>query len=160
MRVPLVVSRHEVTTTGKANKYGLELVRLDTDHWKSWVHERVRWPGDQPGAWHLPHDIPDDYCMQIVSEARARTPSGKPKWVQRSRENHFLDCEAMQAAAGYLLNMQRMTPDFAARLIGQRKPAASRVESETVAPAVAAQAHVRATKPTLKGLAQLNRPRL
>jgi phage terminase large subunit GpA-like protein len=165
MRVPLVVSRHEVTTAGKANKYGLELVRLDTDHWKSWVHERVRWPSDQPGAWHLPLDIPDDYCMQIVSEARARTPSGKPKWVQRSRENHFLDCEAMQAAAGYLLNMQRMTPDLATRLIGQRKPASARAPQtrsppETVAPVAAAvQAQAQARKPTLKGLAQLNRPR-
>jgi hypothetical protein len=28
--------------------------------------------------------------------------------VQRSRDNHYLDCEAMQAACGYLLNVQRI----------------------------------------------------
>jgi phage terminase large subunit GpA-like protein len=116
MRVPLIVSKQEVTPKGKAAKYGLELIRLDTDHWKSWVHERVRWPNDQLGAWHLPIDISDDYCMQVVSEARVRRPSGGVSWVQKSRANHFLDCEAMQAAAGYLLNVQRMSAEQAAGL--------------------------------------------
>jgi phage terminase large subunit GpA-like protein len=108
MRVPLIVSKIEVTPNGKTAKYGLDLLRLDTDHWKSWVHERVRWPVDQPGAWHLPHDVTDDYCAQIVSEARMRLPSGRVQWVQRARENHILDCEAMQAAASHLLNAQRI----------------------------------------------------
>src|SRR5262249_18623445 len=110
MRVPLIKSRIEVTARGTAAKYGLELIRLDTDHWKSWVHERVRWPDDQPGAWHLPHDVDDDYCKQIVAEARIRLPSGRPQWVRRSRENHFLDCEAMQAAAQHMLNAARIPP--------------------------------------------------
>lgn len=108
MRVPLIASKIEVTTKGKAAKYGLDLLRLDPDHWKSWVHERVRWPGDQPGAWHLPRDIDDDYCRQIIAEARVRKPSGRHQWVARSKENHFLDCEAMQAAGSYLLNFQRI----------------------------------------------------
>jgi phage terminase large subunit GpA-like protein len=111
MRVPLVASKIEVTTKGKIAKYGLNLLRLDTDHWKSWVHERVRWPVDQPGAWYLPHDVTDDYCAQIVSEARIRLPSGRVQWVQRSKENHYLDCEAMQAAASHLLNAQRISSE-------------------------------------------------
>lgn len=102
---PLVQSRIEVTATGSAKKYGLELMWLDTDWCKSWVHERIRWNGDQAGSWSLPEDASDGYCKQIVSEARVRKPSGAPEWVRRSRENHFLDCEAMQAALQHSLNL-------------------------------------------------------
>jgi phage terminase large subunit GpA-like protein len=108
MRVPIVKSKIEVTQKGAVAKYGLELLRLDTDHFKSWVHERVRWPDDQPGAWHLPADASEDYCKQIISEARIRLSSGKVRWVEHSKENHFLDCEAMQAAAAQLLNVVRI----------------------------------------------------
>jgi phage terminase large subunit GpA-like protein len=108
MRVPIVKSRIEVTQRGAVAKYGLELIRLDSDHFKSWVHERVRWPDDQPGAWHLPSDVSDDYCKQIISEARMRLASGKVRWVEHSKENHYLDAEALQAAASHLLNMARV----------------------------------------------------
>jgi phage terminase large subunit GpA-like protein len=109
MRTPLVISKIEVNRKdGRAAKFGLDLVRLDTDHWKSWVHERLRWPQDQVGGWHVFKGIDDDYCHQIVSEARLKRPTGRVEWVQRSRDNHFLDCESMQAAAGYLLNVQRI----------------------------------------------------
>jgi phage terminase large subunit GpA-like protein len=107
MRVPLAESKIEVNSKVQAAKYGLSVLRLDTDHWKSWLFERLRWPTDQAGAWHLPFDISDDYCRQLISEARTRLPSGRVQWIQRSRENHFLDLESMQAAASHLLNMQR-----------------------------------------------------
>jgi hypothetical protein len=109
MRTPLVFNKIEVSRKdGRGAKYGLDLVRLDTDHWKSWVHERLRWPDDRIGGWHVFNGVDDDYCHQIVSEARLKQPTGKVEWVQRSRHNHFFDCEAMQAAAGYLLNVQRI----------------------------------------------------
>jgi phage terminase large subunit GpA-like protein len=109
MRTPLLLSKIEVRRKdGRAANFGLDLVRLDTDHWKSWVHERLRWPQDHIGGWHVPKGIDDDYCHQIVSEARLKLPTGKVEWVQRHRDNHFLDVEAMQAACGYLLNVQRI----------------------------------------------------
>jgi phage terminase large subunit GpA-like protein len=109
MRTPMIISKIEVSRKdGKAAKYGLDLVRLDTDHWKSWVHERLRWPDGHIGGWHVFKGIDDDYCHQLVSEARLKQPTGKVEWIQRSRDNHFFDCEAMQAAAGYLLNVQRI----------------------------------------------------
>jgi phage terminase large subunit GpA-like protein len=136
MRVPIVKSKIEVTRQGAAAKWSLELNRLDTDYFKSWVHERVRWPDDQPGAWHLPSDVDDDYCKQIISEARMRLASGKVRWVERSKENHFLDCEAMQAAAAHLLNVARIGA-------GARRPTAQPpkapqpdVDPETGGPAV------------------------
>lgn len=119
---PVVVSRQEIKASGRrkgeAQKYGLDLVLLDTDWTKSWVHERVRWPQEDPGAWHLPSDVSDDYCKQIVSEARVRKPNGSPEWVQRSRDNHFLDCEAMQAGLAHWMRYDLLTapeePDYPA----------------------------------------------
>ena len=108
---PLIFSTRSKSVARMASayaKYGLDLVRLDTDHWKSWVHERLRWPEDHVGGWHIFRGVDDDYCHQLVSEARLKKPSGKVEWVQRSRDNHFFDAEAMQAAAGYLLNVQRI----------------------------------------------------
>lgn len=136
MRTPLITSKIEVNRAGKASKYGLELLRLDTDHWKSWVHERIRWPADQLGAWHLPRDVDDDFCMQIVSEARVKLPSGRAQWVQKSRDNHYLDCEAQQAAAGYLLNVQRLAENARRRPRPVAEPEISTaVESAPTAPA-------------------------
>jgi phage terminase large subunit GpA-like protein len=111
MRTPLVTSNIEVTTQrGAPSKTGLKLLRLDTDFFKSFVFERIRRPQDQPGAWHLPHDISEDFCRQVVSEARVRLASGRVKWVRRSRQNHFLDCESMNAAGAHLLNVARIGP--------------------------------------------------
>jgi phage terminase large subunit GpA-like protein len=108
MRTPLLFSKVEINRAGKASKFGLELVRLDTDHWKSWVHERIRWREDKPGAWNLPRGVDDDYCHQVVGEARIVAPNGRPSWIERGRHHDYLDCEAMQAAGGYLLNVQRI----------------------------------------------------
>lgn len=105
---PLTKNRIDVTARGGRAKYGLDLIRLDSDFFKSWVHQRVRWPEDQPGAWHLHQDVTEDYCRQVVSEARLKKPSGGVVWVPRSRENHYLDCEALAYAAAYMLGVQRM----------------------------------------------------
>lgn len=111
MRTPLVASSIEVTTRhGAPAKAGLKQLRLDTDFFKSWLFERIRRPQDQPGAWHLPHDATEDYMRQVVSEARVRLASGRVKWVRRSRQNHFLDCESMNAAGAHLLNVARIGP--------------------------------------------------
>jgi hypothetical protein len=45
---------------GTAAKYGLHFAAARLRQVE--VFERVRWPDDQPGAWHLPHDVDEDYC--------------------------------------------------------------------------------------------------
>lgn len=106
--VPLRRSKIEVTPKGTTRKYSLELLLVDTDWAKSSIHERIRYPEDALGAWLLPGDIGENYCRQIVSESRIKKPSGQVQWVPRSKENHYLDCEALNWAAGYLLNAQRI----------------------------------------------------
>ncbi|MBI1649867.1 terminase gpA endonuclease subunit [Hyphomicrobium sulfonivorans] len=125
---PLSVNRIEVTPKGGKSKYGLDLVRLSTDFFKSWVHERLRWPEGEPGGWHLPADPTEDYCRQIVSEARVRKPNGGVTWVAKHRNNHYLDCEALAYAAAYMLGAQRLKDD--ARRPAPRPPAPIRRDSD------------------------------
>lgn len=124
---PLVAAKIEVSRQGSAAKYGLELIRLDTDHWKSFVHERLRWPHDQQGAWFLHNKVDENYCRQLVSEVRVIGVNGKPQWMVRSRDNHFLDAEAMAAAAGYQLNVQHLRG-------GSRRPPPPANPVQTVEP--------------------------
>jgi hypothetical protein len=76
---------------------------------------RIRTPLDQPGSFIVPDDIDEDYAKQLVSEVRVVDgATGKPQWVQKSRANHYLDCEALAMAIGYSLNVQRI-PDGVVR---------------------------------------------
>jgi phage terminase large subunit GpA-like protein len=151
-RLPLRPSKIEVRPhpAGAVQaKYGLTLYLLDTDHWKSFVHERLHYSEDAPGAWVVHAETTDEYFRQIVSEARVRKPSGSGfQWVAHSHDNHALDCEAMAAAAGFLLGVQRLRerPDEVDTATAPKRaaPAASRTVSaeprSVAAPAPAAPA--------------------
>ncbi len=50
--------------------------------------------------------VTEDYARQIVSEGRKINPAnGKAQWIPRHKDNHFLDCESMAAAAAYMLRV-------------------------------------------------------
>lgn len=108
LSAPCMRGKAKVTVPGNKLPVQLELIRLDTDFWKSRLLERLSWPEDQPGGFLLAADATDDYCQQLVSEVRKLTPSGRPQWIRVSRRNHYLDCEAMNEAAGHLLNAQKI----------------------------------------------------
>jgi phage terminase large subunit GpA-like protein len=106
---PVTIRKHEVDAKGKAAKFSVDLATVDSDFFKSLVMSRIQTPSGRPGSFHLPMDISDRYCRHLVSEVR-ELRAGKPVWVPISRENHWLDAEALAACAGYLLNVQRI-PD-------------------------------------------------
>lgn len=108
LAAPVMRGRGKFTIPGRSTPATLDLVRLDSDFWKSRLHERLAWPVDQAGGFHLSADATDDYCKQLVSEVRKVTPSGRPQWVRVSRRNHFLDVEAMNEAAGHMLGTQKI----------------------------------------------------
>lgn len=118
---PYRVSKIEVKPDGRKALYSIDLVTLSSDFFKSLVMSRIRTPADQPGAFHVHEAVTQDYCKQLTSEARI-VVVGKPTWVKRSRHNHFLDCEALCAAIGYTLNVQRIPEGV------ERKGAVARVE--------------------------------
>lgn len=119
---PLAPSFIDVTFRGKTIKKGLQLWHIDTDYFKSWVHARLQWPVDQPGAWHLPQDITDDYCQQVTAEARMVKPSGRVAWVRVRKDNHFLDCEAINVAVAHSLGIHRVKPKKVAEETEQAQP--------------------------------------
>lgn len=104
---PLSVVKHEVKPNGKASPFSVDLVHLDTDFFKSLVHTRMATEPGRPGSLGLPSNIPLEYVRHLTSEARELV-NGRPVWTPLSKANHWLDCEAMAAAAGYLLNVHRM----------------------------------------------------
>ncbi|GJE27958.1 terminase gpA endonuclease subunit [Methylobacterium organophilum] len=130
--VPISVNRIDVTPVGGKPAYGLDLVRLDSDVLKSWIHARVRWPVDQPGGWHIPEDAEEAYCRQIVSEARMTKPGGGFTWVRLHPDNHFLDCEALAYGAAKMIGLERVRVEPA--------PAAAERAAEAEAPAFPAPA--------------------
>ena len=105
---PLSMSSIEVKPSGGRNPYGLQLARLDSDYFKGWVHERLNWPEDARGGFHIAEDAPDEYLKQLVSEVRLVDLSGFPQWVPRAKDNHYLDATALCAAAGYHVGVQRI----------------------------------------------------
>ena len=60
---------------------------------------------ERGATWEVPDDIDDDYLAQLESEQRVKA-AGKWLWKQvGKRPNHYLDCEAMQAAAATMLKL-------------------------------------------------------
>lgn len=104
---PYKVSKIEVKSNGKKAGYSVNLVWLSTDFFKSLFMSRLATPIGVAGAFYPHSEADEDYCRQVVSEVRV-LENCKPKWVQTSKQNHFLDCESMAEAMGYSLNVQRI----------------------------------------------------
>lgn len=111
---PVMTGLVELTSRGKKDARKLQIVHVHTDRFKSQVFAGMEAPEDAPGRWFVPHDIDEGYCRQVASETRTVTKSGQAVWVRRSRDNHYLDCEALAQAAGYMLGVHRI-PEGAMR---------------------------------------------
>lgn len=108
LSMPVRMSRVDVTFRGAVIKNGQNLWHVDSGYFKSLIHSRIDWPQDQPGAWQLPADVPEEYARQIIAESKITLPSGKVVWKRHDRENHALDCEVYAAAAARMLGVDRM----------------------------------------------------
>ena len=134
---PIVESAIEVVPEdAKAKRFGLRLLLLDADHWKATVHERLGLTADMPGCLHLNADVDEDYCRQLVAETRVIGPSGRPTWVKRQKDNHYLDCEAMLQAAAYKINAEYFGAGAAARAAERRAERAGQDRTEPASPPV------------------------
>lgn len=86
----------------------LKLMLVHTDHFKSWVHSRIAWPVEHAGAWFLPQDATDEYCQQVVAEARLVTQAGRVFWHKLRTDNHYFDAEVLAATAAHLEQAHRL----------------------------------------------------
>lgn len=141
---PFSVSKIEVKPDGKLSPYSIDLVHINTDFFKGLVHSRLKTPTHDengmisPGAFFLfsqDEDAYEDYARQLISEVRVMGDKFKPEWVKRQKDNHFLDAEALAAAAAYMLNVQTI-PEGVERPVDEaedeppapRAPAPSEIE--------------------------------
>jgi len=116
---------------------GLGIWHINTDYFKSWLHQRFERDITLPGAWHLAEDTSEEFCKSMVSEARIVKASGRVTWGSIHSGNHYWDCEVNNIAAAYSLNLQSHTGE----VVKARKKAAKRTESLVVDES--AQAHPR-----------------
>ena len=78
----------------------LQLFSFKTDPYKSWVQARFSWKLEDPGGWWVPSDIDEDYCRQLTSEKRVvKSTTGRVTWIVVRKNNHFFDCEVLNALA-------------------------------------------------------------
>lgn len=112
---------------------GLTLYLLNSSYWKSAIHERVTVTRGDPREWRLHGETGEDYCRQILAEARVRkVERGIERWewvlIDKSAGNHWLDCEALaMAAAWYPVRVHAYTsapprPEVAAGAEPTREP--------------------------------------
>ena len=101
----------DVSFRGRTIKNGITLWHLDADYFKTFVHSRIQWPEEQPGGFHLPANASDDYCKQLVAEQRLVRPTGRVDWIKTATDNHYLDCEALAAAAAHTLAVYNLRPE-------------------------------------------------
>jgi len=87
------------------------LVHVNSDHWKSELHQGLAMPADEPLAI-LPYKAPsqsehDNYFAQIMAESQRETwidgRGSVTTWHRDERENHQLDAGYLAMAAGHLI---------------------------------------------------------
>jgi phage terminase large subunit GpA-like protein len=104
---PYSVSKIDVKADGSKRSFSINLAMLDPDHFKSLVQSRIKTPLGAAGAFYLHNEADEEYARQVLSEVRIVHPGKpKPEWKQIRRDNHYFDCEALCAAAGFVLNVQ------------------------------------------------------
>lgn len=120
--------------SGRRMAGGLMIYHINTDYFKRWVHERLERDPELDGGYHLPEDATDDYCKQLVSEARTVKASGKVVWVKLFRENHYFDCEVLQVAAAYSIGLQSVRADTTAARVARRQTNTAEAAREVAQP--------------------------
>lgn len=108
---PYYGSKVEVDGKGKTKRKSLMLWHFCSDTAKSWVHGRVNRDESLGGQWHLPADVTDDYCEQIIAEERIEKRNGGFEWTRISKDNHFLDCEGIAYMMARMSHQILMRPD-------------------------------------------------
>lgn len=113
---PVMTTKLEADFGGAA----LLLFRVDTGHFKGWIHQRILVPAEHAGAWRLHGKTDEEYMRQILSEGErpAKRAGERGQWVQKKGvPNHYLDAEVYAAAAAWERGLQRFV----------RRPAAAPV---------------------------------
>lgn len=95
----------------------LFLVEVNSDHWKSWIQERLACPADSATALTFFAATPNEHmrlARHITAERQFEEyPPGKPlivRWEQLRRANHWFDCLYNCAAEAHHAGVRLVQP--------------------------------------------------
>lgn len=91
-----------------------ELIEINVDHWKTWLHERWRTKPGDVGSMELFHSSkPDEHFgfarHQTAEVKEAAFVAGRGeivKWVRKQRQNHWLDALMLACVAASTLGVK------------------------------------------------------
>ncbi len=113
MTAPFSVSNVE-----KLGYEGLKLWIVDTHYYKDFIDGRIRKPNQEPGAWMVFKNCPEEYADHIVSEQKVTTVNRKTgrvteEWkpIASHATNHLLDCAVYSACAAEVMGVRYLYKD-------------------------------------------------
>ena len=94
----------------------LHLAEIDSDHWKTWVHERLNTPVGTTGALTL-FEAPPNTHLAFIKHLTAEVKTEefvagrglKVKWERIRKQNHWLDALYNACAAGHFAGVRLVT---------------------------------------------------
>ncbi len=101
----------------------VQLVEVDVDHWKSWLHARLRTPKGDPGSFKLfkVNNANEhlSFAKHLVSERQVEEfdpRKGKiVRWELVQRANHWLDAAMLACVAGNIAGVRLIGGSHSAR---------------------------------------------
>ena len=104
----------EITVSELVARY----VRFAKGYWKSWVHERLGTPEGTPGALTFFHAPPRNHYFlvrHLTAERQIRVAVAGAgdviRWERIRRNNHYLDCAYLAAAAAHACSVRLLGPE-------------------------------------------------
>jgi len=97
----------DVDIRGKVVKHGATLGVFNSNVAKDFVHSHIMYEQSEPGALMVPRDVPENYFNEILAEYKMTKPSGEVVFKQLRKDNHYLDCEAMNYVMAYSAGIRR-----------------------------------------------------
>jgi len=101
-------------------KERIHLVELDADHWKSFAHQRLSTPMNEPGAMTLFQAMPRDHfsiAKHFTSERQVEEyVAGRgivTRWERMRRQNHWFDALYLSCAAGHFCGIRLLQQEEA-----------------------------------------------
>jgi hypothetical protein len=116
----------------------LHLAEVDADHWKTWVHQRLTTPLEQPGALSLfQAPVLDHLPLAKHLTAERKTEEfvvGRGvtiKWERIRKQNHWFDALYNACAAGYHAGVRLVEDNRQRRLPPHLRPTCQQLLRQT-----------------------------
>jgi hypothetical protein len=109
----------------------VQLVEANSDHWKTWVHQRLSTPTSSPGAITFFQASPTErlsFAKLMTAEVKSQEfIAGKgrvTKWDRKRKQNHWFDALYNACAAGHYCGVRLVEEEIKPMKPNSKKPPA------------------------------------